>query len=157
MNRSALLLAVAAGALLALAGCTTTPKADVDAFEAYVLETWESYSAYMNAANSEAWIGLWDKNGVQLPPGRPAFEGRSAILGSVAAQLAGTDFDDFTINNKEVEVSGGLGFARGTYSVKLTPKSGGDTMLFEGKYLTIFKRQPDGSWRIYRDCFNSSK
>ena len=24
-----------------------------------------------------------------------------------------------------------------------------------GKYLTILKKQTDGSWKIYRDCFNS--
>jgi ketosteroid isomerase-like protein len=24
----------------------------------------------------------------------------------------------------------------------------------EGKFLTIFRRQDDGTWRIYRDAFN---
>lgn len=142
--------------VILVSACATMSKADTDEFEAYVLETWERYSAYMNAGNSEAWIELWHPDGVQLPPGRPAFEGKSAILGSVTAQLGATEFEDFTIMNKEVEVSGNLGFARGNYSFKGTPKAGGDTMEFAGKYLTIFKRQADGSWKIYRDCFNSN-
>jgi ketosteroid isomerase-like protein len=36
------------------------------------------------------------------------------------------------------------------------PKAGGPESLFDGKFLTVFKRQPDGSWKIYRDCFNSN-
>lgn len=23
-----------------------------------------------------------------------------------------------------------------------------------GKYLTVFRKQADGSWKIFRDCFN---
>jgi ketosteroid isomerase-like protein len=26
-----------------------------------------------------------------------------------------------------------------------------------GKDLVIFKRQPDGSWKVYRDCWNFDK
>ena len=32
----------------------------------------------------------------------------------------------------------------------------GRVWFVDGKYLTIFKRQPDGSWKAYRDCFNSN-
>lgn len=49
-----------------------------------------------------------------------------------------------------------MAFARGTYSVKRTPVAGGETVETDGKYMTIFKRQADGSWKIYRDIFNSN-
>jgi len=130
------------------------PEVDASSFEAYVLQTWEKYSAYMNEGNVEDWVEMWDENGVQLAPGAPAAEGIAAITFSITAQHAASDFEQFTITNKEVEVSGDLGFASGTYSFAATPREGGDQVQFEGKYLTIFKRQADGSWRIYRDCFN---
>ena len=129
-------------------------EADANAFEAYVMQTWEKYSAYMNEGNVDDWLKMWDENGVQLAPGAPASEGMAAITMSITAQHAASDFEQFEIMNKEVEVSGDLGFARGTYSFAATPKEGGEQVQFGGKYLTIFKRQADGSWKIYRDCFN---
>jgi hypothetical protein len=36
----------------------------------------------------------------------------------------------------------------------MTPKEGGETSTSSGRALTIFKRQADGSWKIYIDCFN---
>ena len=148
-----LVMLVAVGVSMAVSG-QSVGKDDTDAFEAYVLQTWEQYSKYMNEGNVYDWLDLWDANGVQLAPGDPAFEGIAAITKSITAQHATSDFEEFKIMNEEVEVHGDLGFARGNYSFAATPKDGGDRMQFKGKYLTIFKRQDDGSWLIYRDCFN---
>jgi ketosteroid isomerase-like protein len=60
------------------------------------------------------------------------------------------------IKNEEIQLSGNFGFARGTYSALLVPKAGGEEIPIDGKYLTIFKKQADGTWKIYRDAFNSS-
>jgi ketosteroid isomerase-like protein len=34
--------------------------------------------------------------------------------------------------------------------------AGGKEARVDGKFLTIFKKQSDGSCKIYRDCFNSN-
>jgi ketosteroid isomerase-like protein len=60
------------------------------------------------------------------------------------------------ITNKEARVSGDLGLLRGTYTLSMVPKVGGETTEFDGKYLTVFERQADGSWKIARDIFNSN-
>jgi len=71
-------------------------------------------------------------------------------------------FDDFTfemtLNSEETQVDGDLGFDRGTYTVFMTPKAGGETIsaMPDGKYLGIYKRQADGSWKLYIDCYNSN-
>jgi ketosteroid isomerase-like protein len=160
LRRSAMRLTHALCVFLVTVCATTSAvaqsmsEADTNAFEVYVLQNWEKYSAYMNDGNVDDWLKMWDENGVQLAPGAPAFEGIAAITVSITAQHAASDFGQFEIMNQEVEVSGDLGFARGTYSFIATPKEGGDEQHFEGKYLTIFKRQADGNWKIYRDCFN---
>jgi ketosteroid isomerase-like protein len=157
MKAKAYFFAAAIAVLFAMSGCVSTPKTDVDSFEDYVMQTLETYSELVNAGNVNDWIELWDANGVQLPPGAPAFEGKSAIIDSISGAYAVVDFTEFKIVNEEVEVDGNLGFARGNYSYVGIPTDGSDSMLFEGKYLTIFKRQSDGTWKIYRDCFNSNK
>ena len=70
-----------------------------------------------------------------------------------AAALFALDMD---ITNEEVTVSGDMAVARGVYQATLTPKAGGDNILVDGKYMTLLQRQPDGSWKIHRDIFNSN-
>ncbi len=125
-------------------------------FAKAVDQTWTEYAALLNAGDADAWIKLWDDMGVQLPPGAPANVGKDAILQASRGKHETYDYEEMVINNEEVEVSGDLGVARGTYSLLLIPRAGGDNIPIEGKYLTIFKRQPDGTWKIYRDAFNSS-
>jgi len=145
------------GVVLLLAGPATAGKAaDVEAFKAAVQDTMDKYSIAMNAENSDLWILLWDENGMQMPPGAPAVVGKPAIEKGIRGSHQALDWEEFTINLEEVQVAGDWGFARGTYSASITPKAGGETAFLDGKYLTIFKRQPDGSWKIFRDCFNSN-
>ena len=49
-----------------------------------------------------------------------------------------------------------IGYTSGTYWYDFALKSGGPTSKFEGKVLTMWKKQADGTWKIYRDCFNSN-
>jgi ketosteroid isomerase-like protein len=131
-------------------------ETDNEAFKAIVEDTWITYSAAMNAGDADLWISLWDQNGVQMPPNAPAVYGRQVIKERIRKGYQSTDYKEFTINLEETQVAGDWGFARGTYSLSLTPRAGGDTLFYEGKYLTIFKKQADGSWKIFRDCFNSN-
>jgi len=130
-------------------------EADVAVFEAVVLDTWVTWSATVNAGDVDGWIALWDDNGVQMPQNATAVHGKAAIRQAFSEILLSVDFEEFTINNEEVRVFGDFGFARGTYSF-VNAMVEGDPVPFEGKYLTILKRQPDGSWKVYRDCFNSN-
>ena len=58
---------------------------------------------------------------------------------------------------EEAKVYGDLGLTRCTYTLKMTPKAGGETITFpEGKALTLYERQSDGSWKIKYDIFNSN-
>ena len=130
--------------------------ADLEAFKAAVQDTLDKYSAAMNAEDSDLWISLWDENGIQMPPNAPAVVGKPAIEKGIRESYQALDWEKFTIRLEEVKVAGDWGFARGTCSASITPKAEGETAFIDFKYLTILKRQPDGSWKIFRDCFNSN-
>jgi len=51
---------------------------------------------------------------------------------------------------------GDRAYSHGLYGFSMTPKAGGDTTKVTGKFLTIFQKQADGSWKIAIDCFNYS-
>ena len=75
---------------------------------------------------------------------------------STGAHAHTLDYDMGIPPSDEVRVAGDWAFARGNYSVTLTPRQGGDVVTVDGKYLTVFQLQADGSWKIHRDIFNSN-
>ena len=125
-------------------------KADISAIK----EKLRRYATTINAGDFEGWISLWTDDGIQMPPDTPARIGKEPIRKGMKPA-----FDQFILKmaiiNKEIKVSGNFGFARGTFTETLIPKAGGEAEKYEGKYLSIFERQTDGSWKIARDCFNS--
>jgi ketosteroid isomerase-like protein len=54
----------------------------------------------------------------------------------------------------EVARSGDLGYSQGTYDLTFNDPSG-KPMTDRGKYLEVWKKQADGSWKCAVDTFNS--
>lgn len=136
------------GALVAaaLAVASTIPAAvaaDTMADENAILEIWSTYSAARVAGDAETWLGLWDEEGIRMPPGVPAVDFASFAPGT--PERFANPPASMEIKPEEVVVTGDWAYSRGTFTVN-------DAV--EGKFLTIFRRQDDGSWRIYRDAFN---
>jgi ketosteroid isomerase-like protein len=48
-------------------------------------------------------------------------------------------------------------FERGRYDITIAPRAGGEAMDDIGKYITVYQRQADGSWKIARDIWNSDR
>lgn len=124
--------------------------------ETAVNAAYQEYAASLHAGDAERWIALWTEDGVQMPPGAPAVSGKENIVSGLRGALEVFSFSDMQINNEEVQVVDDWAYARGTYTVTYVPKNGGDPIFIDGKYLSIFQKQPDGSWKLHRDIFNSN-
>jgi ketosteroid isomerase-like protein len=62
---------------------------------------------------------------------------------------------DFRPQIIEVDGRGDLAYVRGTYSMMLTLPGATEPINDTGKYIEIWRKQADGSWRVIRDIFNS--
>lgn len=60
-----------------------------------------------------------------------------------------------TETEHEVTMSGDLVIEEGTYMIAITPVKGGSRIRDDGRMLRIWKRQRDGSWKIWRVMWNS--
>ena len=154
MKVKAIALWLLAGAMV-LAGCSAPLAPDVESVTSAVNEIWDRYSSTYNAGDLGAWMSLWTDEGIQMPPDEAPRVGREAIRARNGPLLDQFTYD-MRITNEEVGVAAGWAFARGRYSATLTPKAGGEFTSIDGKYMTILQRQPDGSWKIHRDIFNSN-
>ena len=128
--------------------------AEDDAFRAAVEELFDTYSSVNMKKDTDGYMALWDENGVKMVPNSPAIKGKSAI--EELKRKKNNNPDDLTMEIivEDSQVAGEFGFAHGTFSVSVKPKGGGDTKSIAGNYLTIFKKQADSSWKIYRDSIS---
>jgi ketosteroid isomerase-like protein len=88
-----------------------------------------------------------------LPPGAPALYGRPAIetfwRGLIEAGLT-----DVRLQTTEVRHVGALAYAVGAYSLAIKSEAGA-RVTDTGKYVYIYRREPDGGWKAVLDIFNS--
>lgn len=117
-----------------------------------------AYAATCNDGDFESWMALWDSQGCQMPPGSPSRIGVGAIREAMQPSFETMKLKLDLVSIDEAVVSGDLGLTRCTYSLEGTTKEGADTIAIEsdGKALTLYRRQSDGSWKIAYDCFNSN-
>lgn len=128
-------------------------KSDIDALR----ETLESYVRYMNEGKLEEWLDLWEDNGVQMMDFVPSVEGKESIkkvmkpiFEKYSVELTLTGIQDVLAYNS-------YGVTRCTYSMRLRDEHGRRAPgVPDGKTLTIFRRQPDGSWKVHYDCSNAN-
>ncbi len=85
-----------------------------------------------------------------LSPGRTPF-GRQEFIDSFKAMkehVAMNCDGEYT----EIVVNGDLAYATARLEITVTPKNGGAAKQLSGNALSIFRRQPDGKWRLSRDA-----
>lgn len=128
-------------------------KSDITAIK----EMLNQYSLACNTGDFDLWISLWTDDGVQMPPDTPARIGKEQIREGMKPAFDQMNLD-IAITIEEAKVYGDLGLTRCTYTLKMTPKAGDETInaMPDGKALTLYERQSDGSWKIVYDCFNSN-
>ena len=120
-------------------------------------EILKTYGESLLASNPDRWITNWTEDCIQLPPGGPMNIGRQMLYESISAWLSAFTVTDLKmIGDIEIQEMGDWAYSSANYSYMLTPKDGSTPYVYQGKALTIYQRQPDRSWKIHRDCFNSN-
>ncbi len=114
----------------------------------------ESYKQAVLAGDWEAWAAFYTQDAVIMPPGQPAVSGRDAIKAWGAAFPA---IIEWTPKRVEVDGRGDLAYVRATFSMTVAVEGEAEPVSEQGKYLEIWRKQPDGSWRIAVDIYNSDE
>lgn len=132
-----------------------TPGAQIEADLAAIEEFNRLYVTALNTSDMELLSSLTTEDHIMMAPNAPAFIGKKAnddLNGPVLAK-----YDNVEIwTPLETEVGGDWAWQRGAYDITMTPKDGSDGKLRSvGKYLHIYRRQADGSWRMIRDMYSS--
>jgi uncharacterized protein (TIGR02246 family) len=99
-------------------------------------------------------IANYADDAVLMMPNEEAWRGREGLDKGFSAFLDQMSFKDGAASTTDVMVNGDLAVETGTFAWTFQTKGGPDVK-DKGKYLTVWKRQVDGSWKIVRDINNS--
>lgn len=164
MTRSSWTLALLLCA--AVAGCrSAAPPADAaggpphlaPADEAQILTADSLFTVGTNTGNVDQVAAIYAEDAVLLPPNAPPVKGRAAIRefwnGLLQAYAV-----VITVGTDRIEGRGDLAYVVGHYRFETTPKAKGTPAMppEDGKFLEVFKRQPDGQWRYAVDMYSSN-
>ena len=150
-----LLCDVLLGAGVLVAGCALDGGGQGPEDEAALRQTIEQYVENLNSGDVEIWLSSWTDDAVIMGPNAPAVSGKEKLREALGPFFAGFEVES-SIPVQEAKAAGDWGYVRMTYVLELTPKAGGDPIREEGKGLIILHRQPDGSWLLARECYNTN-
>ena len=104
--------------------------------------------------NAQDWNGdlaLYAEDAILMPPNQAAVQGKAPIQAWMQAYPPISNLQE---QGLEIEGEGNLAYDRGTYSMTVNHVVA-PSIEDHGKYLTIWRKQAGGLWKISRAIFNS--
>ena len=111
--------------------------------------------AALNAGDVVKWAGAYADDAIMMLPNSAAWKGRAAIEAGMKAMMAAAPISNFKFVTEDVMLGGDLAVETGSNEMTITPR-GGKPIVDKGKYVTTWKKQADGSWKVLRDVGNSN-
>lgn len=107
------------------------------------------------AKDLERYVSFYADDASLFWPGAPMVTGRAAIREFMRVFLSMPAFSlSFETAKVDVSRAGDLAYSYGTNKVTLVDPIG-NRMKDRGKYLTVYRKQPDGTWKVMADMGNS--
>jgi uncharacterized protein (TIGR02246 family) len=147
--------------VVVLAGCTPAapPLAPPDTHDADAKAIKNVEAAWVQAfttKNLDKVASFYTDDASVFLPGAPIITGIPAIKAALKPMIADRNFSlTFAADKVDVAKSGDLGFSQGAYTMTYSSSKGKKMVAEKGKYVTIFRKQTDGSWKNVADIFNA--
>jgi len=156
----ALILAVVvvADRLEAQTSVTDSPQAAADSKPATTDTLQQLEADFMKAAlerGAEGYMSYYADDAVEVPNDAEAIHGKANIAKTMGILNDKNNQLTWTPVDAGISISGDLGWTSGTYEFRTKGKDG-KPKVEHGKYTTIWKKQPDGNWKVVLDMGNAS-
>ena len=112
----------------------------------------KTFSKSLNGGDAAAVAAHYTDDAALLPPNAARIDGREGIQGAWQA-LIDADVRDVVLTTEEVDVFGDVANEVGTIRATAPGENGGRVQ-WVGKYVSVWKRGGDGTWRLHRDIWN---
>jgi uncharacterized protein (TIGR02246 family) len=125
----------------------------MDEVEALIRRIGEQWARHWNAKELDKLIESYAPDAVYMPPHHAAVHGKQAIHEYLQGPMK-HGVTDLVYEVTFIRHSGDLAYDVGRYSMSV-PQRDGARKKDQGKYLTVWKRQSGGEWKIVADAWSS--
>jgi uncharacterized protein (TIGR02246 family) len=157
LHNTSLIACLALAALAA--GCATAPAPSPDTRATDVQTVKDVEAAWLKdsaAKDADKWVSYFAEDGAGLYPGMATLVGKPAIKAAMAPFFTDPNFSlNFQSTRAVASKGGDLVYTQGTYTMTMTDPKTKKPVTDKGKYLTIYAKQADGTWKAVADTFNS--
>ena len=109
-----------------------------------------AYIAAFKQADARALSQVYDPQGSRLNDGGVVVRGRAAIVKDVGDFVSQVGPVRVTLESKEFWLIDNNAYETGIWSYTFQPKGKAEQHI-GGHYVTVWKKQPDGGWKIWAD------
>jgi uncharacterized protein (TIGR02246 family) len=137
-----------------LAGCKPAEQFDTAAVKAKIEEISKASEQANLKGDAATAASFYDENAVMLVPTMPMVKGRTEIEKTITGWMQSSmKLKDVTFSTISVEGAGNLAVQLGRYFE--TFDMAGKVVADTGKFVTVWKLQKDGSWKMAYDIWNT--
>ena len=105
----------------------------------------------------EAYLSVYTDDAVWMPPSAVEVVGKEAARRRISQAFEAVTLEPVVQSREQTVMSPEWIADRGQYSIMVTPKQGGETRQEVGSFLTLWRRDADGKWKIYFDIWNTNR
>ena len=151
--RSSLRCVLVIVSLLAFSPSGFAQPAKSGAVRAAIEKQNAAFSAAFGRGDIAAVARAYAEDAIAFPPDGEMVRGRPAIE-AMWKGVHDAGGKAIALTTVDVTSSGSLAAETGTATLKMQPPSGAEQSL-SVKYVVVWKKQPDGTWKLYRDIWNA--
>jgi uncharacterized protein (TIGR02246 family) len=151
MSIKATIFATSALWLTLVNGCNAAPMdpgKTADAIRALEAQ-WNAAAAARDPAK---FASYYTDDGVFINPGSDPLQGPAAIQAAMTEVFKDPNFSlHFTPDRVDVAAGGDMAFSEGHFTETETSPAAQAKLVQSGSYVTVYQKQPDGSWKAAAD------
>lgn len=142
-------------ASLVLVGCSQVGEVAMDSerFEAELMAADRAFDSATQAGGADGWTSFFEQDGSMIQEGVGEIRGRDAIRERMQGAFGAGVEIRWTPTRAVASDDGTLGFTTGEWTSRVA-SSDGERAEARGLYVSIWRRQPDGAWRVVMDLGN---
>jgi ketosteroid isomerase-like protein len=143
------------GAVVVLLSASCAPRVDTGRMAQALTQLDDDWSKAAATRNVDAVASFYAADAIAYPPNAPAAIGQPAAKEIWASYFADSTFSiSWKTDHAGVSRSGDLGFTAGTYEDSFKGPDGAP-VTEKGKYVCVWAKQADGTWKAVHDIWNS--
>lgn len=116
----------------------------------------QQWAAAFAAKDVDKSVSYYSDDAIVLPPNTPAVTSKDAIRAAWKGMIDSGATLTWSATRVAVSKSGDMAYVSGTYQLSGKDASGKPTS-DKGKYLTVWEKKGDGSWKCGADTWNSDQ